>query len=61
MNFKSKSELKVLTDDEIKEIKLGYLSSGLESMDAKINAEKDDVDIEHLSYKSDNNQDEDNS
>lgn len=41
MNFKSKKELKVLTDDEIKEIKFNYLNSGLESVNAKINDEED--------------------
>ena len=58
MNFKSKKELKVLTDDEIKEIKLNYLNSGLESVNAKINAE-DDIDIEHIAYNNENNLDED--
>ena len=58
MNFKSKKELKVLTEDEIKEIKLNYLNSGLESVNDKIKAE-DDVDIEHIAYNSDNNLDED--
>ena len=61
MNFKSKKELKVLTDDEIKEIKLNYLNSGLESVNAKINAEEDEVDIEHIAYNSENNLDEDKS
>ena len=59
MNFKSKKELKVLTEDEIKEIKLNYLNSGLESVNAKIKAEDDDVDIEHIAYNSENNLDED--
>ena len=42
MNFKSKKELKVLTEDEIKEIKLNYLNSVLESVNDKIKAEDDD-------------------
>lgn len=61
MNFNSKKELKVLTNDEIKEIKLNYLNSGLESVNAKINAEEDEVDIEHIAYNSENNLDEDKS
>ena len=61
MNFKSKKELKVLTEDEIKEIKLNYLNSGLESVNAKINAEEYEVDIEHIAYNNENNLDENNS
>ena len=61
MNFISKKELKVLTEYEIKEINLNYLNSGLESFNAKINAEEDEVDIEHIAYNSENNLDEDKS
>ena len=41
MNFKLKKELKVLTEDEIKEIKLNYLNSGLEAVNDKIKEEDD--------------------
>ena len=43
----------------MKSKKLNYLNSGLESVNAKIKAGDDGVDIEHIAYNSENNLDED--
>jgi hypothetical protein len=61
MNFENKKELKVLSEDEIKEIKLEYLNSGLESVNCHINDNENELDIEHIVYNSKDNINEDKS
>jgi hypothetical protein len=52
MNFENKKELKILSEDEIKKIKLEYLNSDLESVNCHINDTENELDIEHIVYNS---------